>query len=102
MSRSQRYQVLLYFNALVIAVTFSLTFIGRLLADEPVESEPAEPRWKYSAKLLRPFWQGDTVEGESVLFMRDPKTGEAKASVLFPVMKVLSVRNSAGDVTYEE
>jgi lysophospholipase L1-like esterase len=101
-SRSQRYQVLLYFSALVIAVTFSLTFIGRLLADEPVESEPAEPRWKYSAKLLRPIWQGDTVEGESVLFMRDPKTGEAKASVLFPVMKILSVRNSAGDVTYEE
>jgi lysophospholipase L1-like esterase len=101
-SRSQRYQVLLYFSALVIAVTFSLTFIGRLLADEPVESEPAEPRWKYSAKLLRPIWQGDTVEGESVLFMRDPKTAEAKASVLFPVMKILSVRNSAGDVTYEE
>ena len=64
--------------------------------------EPAEPRWQYNAKFLRPVWQGDTVEGESVLFIRDPKTGEAKASVLFPVLKILSVRNSAGDVTYEE
>lgn len=64
--------------------------------------EPAEPRWKYNAKFLRPVWEGDTVEGESVLFIRDSKTGAVQASVLFPVLKILSVRNSAGDITYEE
>jgi hypothetical protein len=36
-----------------------------------------------------------------VLFIKDGNTGEARASVLFPVRKVLAVRNSAGDVTYE-
>lgn len=74
--------------------------------DRPVASsaagEATRSRWNYDAKLLRPFWQGDTIEGESVMFIRDNGTGEAKASVLFPVRKILSVRNSAGDVTYEE
>jgi acyl-CoA thioesterase-1 len=64
--------------------------------------EPAKPSWTYSADLMRPFWQGTIAHGESVLFIRDSKTGAAKASVLFPVLKVLHVRNSAGDVTYEE
>jgi lysophospholipase L1-like esterase len=62
----------------------------------------AEPRWTYSAKMLRPFWQGDVMEGESVLFIQDEKTGEARASVLFPVQNILSVRSSSGDVKYEE
>ncbi|WP_339730551.1 GDSL-type esterase/lipase family protein [uncultured Gimesia sp.] len=60
------------------------------------------PEWKYTPELLQPFWQGDTVEGESVLFIKDPKTGESKASLLFPIENVLSVRNPAGDITYEE
>ncbi len=63
--------------------------------------EPALPDWKYRPELLRPFWQGTIMEGESVLFIKDSKTGEAKASVLFPVQQLLAVRNSAGDVTYE-
>ena len=64
--------------------------------------EPDHPSWKYAPELLRPFWEGDTVEGESVLFIKDSATGEARALVLFPVRKVLAVRNSANDVTYEE
>jgi lysophospholipase L1-like esterase len=52
-------------------------------------------------ELLRPFWIGDRVEGESVLFIKNTKTAPARASVLFPVCEVLSVRSSAGDVTYE-
>ena len=78
----------------VLLVVFA---VGTALSDEPENAQ-----WKYTAKLLRPVWQGDTVEDESVLFIRDPKTGEAKASVLFPVLEILSVRNSAGDVTFEE
>jgi acyl-CoA thioesterase-1 len=63
---------------------------------------PNKPVWKYAPELSRPFWQGENVEGESVLFIKNPATGEATASLLFPVRKVLAVRNSAGDVTYEE
>lgn len=63
--------------------------------------EAAKKTWQYAPELMRPFWQGGRVEGESVLFIKDAKTGEARASVLFPVRKVLAVRNSAGDVMYE-
>ena len=64
--------------------------------------EAAEPSWQYSPELLRPFWEGDVVEGESVLFIRNSGTDTAAASVLFPITKVLAVRNSAGNLTYEE
>uniref|UniRef100_A0A7C2K0N1 SGNH/GDSL hydrolase family protein n=1 Tax=Schlesneria paludicola TaxID=360056 RepID=A0A7C2K0N1_9PLAN len=63
--------------------------------------DPPRPAWNYAPQLLRPFWRGDVVEGESVLFIRDAQTGEARASVLFPIQEVLAVRNSAGDVIYE-
>jgi len=63
--------------------------------------DPAQHRWKYDPKFLRPAWQGDTVEGESVLFIREPGTDVARASVLFPVQKILNVRNSSGDVIFE-
>lgn len=63
--------------------------------------EPSEPKWDYAPKLLRPFWVGDTIEGESMLFIREPETGLAKASVLSPIVDVLSVHNSAGDITFE-
>ncbi len=36
-----------------------------------------------------------------MLFIKDAKTGEASAAVLFPIRKVLAVRNSVGDVTFE-
>ncbi len=88
----------------VTLVIVNLIAVGALLAGTPVQAQDdsTEARWKYDSKLLRPFWQGDTIEGESVLFIRDSTKGEAKASLLSPVRKVLSVRNSAGDVTYEE
>ena len=60
------------------------------------------PSWNYAPKLLRPFWEGDTVEGESVLFIRNSAIGEAAASVLFPVQKILAVRNSADTAAFEE
>lgn len=73
-----------------------LTVVGPLSAQPPLD------KWQYEPSLLRPFWQSDTVEGESVLFIRDETTGEGRASVLFPITKVLTIRNSAGDKTYEE
>jgi lysophospholipase L1-like esterase len=81
-------------NALRITLLLAVT-AGRAHA-----GQPPERAWKYDPDLLRPFWQGTTVEGESVLFLKDPATGEAKASLLFPVDDVLAVRNSAGDVSY--
>lgn len=60
-----------------------------------------QPKWKYTPEALRPFWEGTVMEGESVLFIKNPQTGEARASVLFPVLEVLAVRNSAGDILYE-
>ena len=77
----------------------SLILIG-LIARASAQ-EPPKPAWKYSPELLRPFWQGETVEGESVLFIKDEKSGEARASVLFPIREVLTVRSSVGEVTYE-
>ena len=82
-------------------VSLGVLCIAVILAASMWAEEPAKPTWKYSPELLRPFWQGDTVEGESVLFIKDAKTGEARASVLFPIRKVLAVRNSVGDVTFE-
>lgn len=73
-----------------------------------VADEPAQPSWNYSPEFLRPFWEGESVIGESVLFIRgsgadrDVAAAEARASVLFPIRKVIAVRNSAGDVTYTE
>jgi hypothetical protein len=63
---------------------------------------PSRAAWRYSAELLRPFWAGTVVEGESVLFIQDEATGEARASVLLPIRKLTAVRDSAGDATYEE
>ncbi len=74
-----------------------------LMAEDAAAAEPSKATaWKYDPDLLRPFWQGDTVQGESVLFIKNSETGEATASVLFPIRRILAVRNSAGDVTYEE
>ena len=81
--------------------SLSLFLLLLLLICGADAQEPAKHEWRYAPELLRPFWQGSVMEGESVLFIKDPKTGDAKASVLFPVKQVLAVRNSAGDITYE-
>src|SRR5262245_41619514 len=65
------------------------------------QREFVKANWKYDADLLRPYWQGDILKDESVLFVTDPVTGETAANVLYPIIEVLAVRNSAGDVTFE-
>lgn len=59
-------------------------------------------KWKYAPKLLTPFWQDDIVRGESVLFIKDPASGLAKGRLLFPVEDILEVRDSSGEVLYEQ
>jgi acyl-CoA thioesterase I len=64
-------------------------------------AEPSGPKWDYSPAQMRPFWQGDVMTGESVLFIRDTTGGKARASVLFPIREMLEIRSSAGDVVYQ-
>ena len=78
----------------IAAVVLGLLAVGPSLAS-------AQSKWSYSPELLRPFWEGQIVEGESVLFIRNEQSGEARASVLFPIREILAVKNSAGDATYE-
>ena len=75
--------------------------LGIGLLTPGIAQDSPQPKWSYRPELLSPFWEGDTVDGESVLFIRDDMTGEARASVLLPIRELLTVRNSAGDVTYE-
>ena len=77
-----------------------------LMADENVDPS-VSGKWKYDAAFMQPFWQGDQVDGESVLFIRDPETGKARGQLLFPVQQVLNVKravdwNTATGVHFEE
>ncbi len=83
------------FYALLVSISAVAACVGRA-------QEAAKPGWTYSEEQLRPFWQGEIMEGESVLFIKAGKTGEARAPVLFPIQKVLSVQSSTGEVRYEE
>lgn len=89
-------------SPIVKSIILSLVFVtGILIVSEAISA--AEPSaWKYTPEQLRPIWQGERIEGESVLFIKDPQTGAAKASVLFPIEKIVRVSNSAGTVVYEE
>lgn len=60
----------------------------------------AEKRWAWSAEALEPFWRGDVIQGESVLFIRDPETGVASAKLLFPVQEIVVASDSAGTKTF--
>ncbi|MGY8654124.1 MAG: SGNH/GDSL hydrolase family protein [Verrucomicrobiia bacterium] len=65
-------------------------------------AEPAPSKWTYSSGLMRPFWNGDTMTGESVLFVKDANGKQARASTLFPIEGLLAIHNSTGELTYEE
>lgn len=92
--------------AFCIAIITTSALNTRLVADE--NSTPARnAAWTYDDGLMQPCWLGDTVNGESVLFIKDPATGEAKAQLLFPVQEILSVTRAVdwrvpGGMTFEE
>lgn len=79
--------------------SISIAALGSLTA--PTISDAAEPPWTYQAELMRPIWQGEVMEGESVLFVKGDQDGRGKASVLLPIRKLLSIRNAEGDIEYE-
>lgn len=80
----------------------AFAFIGLMWLRSLSAQSTLDKEWQYNPSLLRPFWQGDTVEKETALFIQNEVTSEGRASVLFPITRVLSVSNSAGDKTYEE
>jgi acetyl esterase/lipase len=55
----------------------------------------ADPAWKYSADVLQPFWKSSVVDGESILFIRDPATGIARGRLLFPANRILQLTRAA-------
>lgn len=91
--------------AVCIAIIGTSMLSTRLIADENAKTVKTAD-WTYDAGLLQPFWLGDTVDGESVLFIKDPATGEAKAQLLFPVQDILNVTRAVnwrvpGGTTFE-
>ncbi len=80
------------------AVALSLIPAAAALAAEP----PAAPQWNASPALFTPFWKGETMTGESALFLKDAEGGKARASTVFPIERLLEIRNSAGDAVYKE
>jgi acyl-CoA thioesterase-1 len=84
-------------------VSFCLLFIpSAMLARWSVAEDAPDILWTYSEELLQPFWDSDVMHGESVLFIKEAAGSEPHASLLFPIEQVLSVKNSGGDITYEE
>lgn len=64
--------------------------IAKAVAQDSSEAPKSTP-WTYDAVLMQPVWQGDTVDGESLLFVKDPTTGEARANLLFPIEEIINV-----------
>lgn len=87
---------------LVALLTCAVLWGGLSTAPIVAQEQAATPPWKYAPELLRPIWVGDRVEGESVLFLRAAEGQPARAELLFPPTRIIAIRNSAGDVTYEE
>jgi acyl-CoA thioesterase I len=63
-------------------------------------AEPARP-WRFDAAKLKPFWLSETMEGESVLFVKQGDGAEPKAALLFVPEKIVSVSSSSGEIVYE-
>ena len=89
------------FFTLHLAVCISAATVTVGAGQEPKATLPTARSWNYQPRLLSPFWQGDVIESETVLFIRDGATGPATANVLLPIREVIEVRNSAGTLVYE-
>jgi len=61
-------------------------------------TEPA----KFDVARLKPFWHSTTMDGESVLFIKENAESEPKASVLFVPTKILTVCSSSDETVYAE
>lgn len=70
------------------------------------DTKPAGPkddaRQAFNLAKLKPFWLSNTMEGESVLFIKGDGVARPKASLLFPPTKILSVGSASGKAAYVE
>lgn len=82
----------------VCAIQVALVFL--VLALSTIATAQDAMTWTYTPEALTPFWEADVVDRESVLFIRDPETGVARASLLFPIREVISVQDASGQVAY--
>jgi lysophospholipase L1-like esterase len=62
----------------------------------------ASGAWTYAPEKLRPFWLSRTMEGESVLFIKNDSGDLPRSSLLFEPTRILSVRSSSGKIVYKE
>jgi lysophospholipase L1-like esterase len=76
-------------------------FLPALCATIASAAEPAKP-WAFDAARLCPFWLSTTMDGETVLFLKEGDASQPKASLLFAPTKILSVASSSSEVVYEE
>jgi acyl-CoA thioesterase I len=83
-------------------ILFSLAIISNYGSTTLADNSNRDETWPYSATLLRPFWESNIMYGESVLFLKDAEGKEARASVLFPVDKMIELRNAPGNIQYED
>ena len=79
----------------------STVIVVALLTAVVSAAEPAKS-WRFDAAKLQPFWLCRTMEGESVLFVKDDNAAEPGAALLFQPTKILSVSSSSGQLTYVE
>jgi acyl-CoA thioesterase I len=82
-----------FWLSLLMAVASLVTYAAVAYAAQP---------WTFDAAKLKPFWLSQTMQGESVLFIKDGAAARPKAALLFQPTKILSVGNSSGDVVYVE
>ena len=89
---------------IILCLLISGAGLNASRAADAIENNPvrSSDNLQRVAGWMRPFWLGNLIEGESMLFIRDPQSGEARAQVLFPVERIVKLGNSAGDVVYEE
>jgi acyl-CoA thioesterase-1 len=83
-------------------IAFAVVFLGLATREDGQAQEDALETWKFQPELLQPFWEGNQVLGESVLFIKDQDQKEARGQVLFPIDRVLQMSSSDGKVIYEE
>lgn len=53
-------------------------------------------------EYLTPFWSTDTMYNESVLMVSPDSVSPAEASLLFPPLKIISVKDASLETTYTE
>ena len=72
--------------------------LGMILGALSSHGRETEKRGEWT---IAPFWKSATMEGESVLFVRERDGDPPQASLLFPPTRILSVKSASGLVVYE-